>query len=98
MDPKLDEIIQFLNHAQIRATYGAVAACLGVAPISMGARLGPRQLQASWIVRAETGLPTGYAAHELHPALRNKTEIIDDGPELERRVEGWKRRRDHGNS
>jgi hypothetical protein len=40
-NPPLEEIIQFLNHKQARATYGAVAGLLGVIPRSMGARLGP---------------------------------------------------------
>ena len=46
MDPRLGEIIRFLNQAKVRATYGAVARVLGVVPQSMGARLGPHTIEA----------------------------------------------------
>ena len=86
----LAEIIGFLNHQQVRATYGAVAETLGVIPRSVGALLGPRHIEASWIVNAATGLPTDYGEHEMHPALRRSTEIITSGSELVRRLSAWK--------
>lgn len=72
-DPRLDEILRFLNEQQIRATYGAVAAVLGVIPQSFGARLGPRHIAASWIVNAQSGLPTGYQPREMHPATASSS-------------------------
>src|SRR6266850_2526713 len=49
-DPRLAEILEFLNDEQVRATYGAVAEVLSVILRSMGARLGPHSHEASWIV------------------------------------------------
>ena len=39
----LDEILEFLNHEQVRATYSAVAEVLGVIPRSLAVRLEPRR-------------------------------------------------------
>jgi hypothetical protein len=80
--PSLADILRFLNDAQIRATYGAVAEVLGVVPRSLGALLGDRRPEASWIVAGANGLPTGYSQDEWHPALLNRGEIIGSGREL----------------
>jgi len=87
MDPKLAEVIRFLNDHKIRATYGAVAELLGVLPISMGARLGPHTPEASWIVSADTGYPTGYSPTEVHPDVLTSTQLIRTGVELSARME-----------
>jgi hypothetical protein len=89
-DPRLAEILNFLNDEQVRATYGAVADVLGVIPRAMGARLGPHTREASWIVSAETGLPTDYREHEIHPALQRDRDIITVGGELKTRLAAWK--------
>jgi hypothetical protein len=89
-DVSLAEIIRFLNHEQVRATYRAVAGVLGVIPRTMGAKLGPRCVEASWIVSTATGLPTDYDQDEMHPALLHKIEIIATGRELTRRMSAWK--------
>jgi hypothetical protein len=73
---------RFLNGEQVRATYGAVAEVLGVIPRSMGALLGPRRPEASWIVSAENGLPTDYSPDEWHPALLSNGDIITNGRTL----------------
>lgn len=86
MDPKLADIIRFLNQEKVRATYGAVAGVLGVVPRSMGARLGPHNREASWIVNGDTGLPTGYAVDDTHPELLLSKEIIRTPGELTRRM------------
>lgn len=86
MDPRLAEIIRFLNQEKVRATYGAVAGVLGVVAQSMGARLGPHTPEASWIVNAKTGRPTGYAAGEVHPDLTMDPVIITTADELRRRM------------
>jgi hypothetical protein len=77
-----EEILAFLNHEEVRATYGAVAEVLGVLPRSMGTLLGPRRPEASWIVSAENGLPTDYDQAEWHPALLSRGEIITSGRTL----------------
>src|SRR5688572_2824834 len=82
----LEEILTFLNDEQVRATYGAVAEVLGVTPRWIGALLGPRRPEASWIVRAENGLPTDCDQTEWHPALLNHGEIITSGRALTLRM------------
>jgi hypothetical protein len=82
MDTELADVIRFLSAHKIRATYGAVAELLGVLPISMGARIGPHTLDASWIVSGESGLPTGYAPTETHPDVLTSTRLIRSGAEL----------------
>jgi hypothetical protein len=89
-DVSLDEILQFLNHDKARATYGAVAEVLGVIPRSMGARLGTRRPEASWIVSAANGLPTDYSEDEWHPALLGQRDIISSGRMLALRLSKWK--------
>ena len=91
-DASLSEIIRFLNDQRVRATYGAVAEVLGVIPRSMGARLGGRAHveEASWVVSKETGLPTDYAEHEMHPALRRNSDIITSGVDLMKRLSVWR--------
>jgi hypothetical protein len=86
----LPAILAFLNAEQVRATYGAVGEALGVNPRAMEARLGPHSIEASWIVSAETGLPTGYSQNDTHPALLDKSEIIGSGIELVMRLAAWK--------
>ncbi len=87
MEPKLADIVAFLNKNHVRATYGAVAQILGVAPRSMGARLGPRHIEASWIVSAGTGLPTGYSPSEIHPDLNTSSPLIRTGDDLRERMQ-----------
>jgi hypothetical protein len=89
-DASLAEIIRFLNHEQVRATYGAVAKVLGAIPRTMGAKLGPRCIEASWVVSTATGLPSDYDHDQIHPALLHKAEIIATGHELTRRMSAWK--------
>ena len=78
----LEEILTFLNDEQVRATSGAVAEALGVGARAIGALLGPRRPEASWIVSAENGLPAGYDQTEWHPALLSRGEIISSGRAL----------------
>jgi hypothetical protein len=86
----LDEILAFLNHDKVRATYGAVAEVLGVIPRSLGARLGTRRPEASWIVSAANGLPTDYSEDEWHPALLSQSDVISSGRVLALRLSTWK--------
>ena len=86
----LPEILEFLNAAEVRATYRAVGELLGVIPRAMGARLGPHTQERSWIVNAETGLPTDYHKDEMHPSLLRTDEIISSGTGLIMRMTAWK--------
>lgn len=89
MDPLLLRIVECLSASRIRATYDAVARRIGVAPISIGARLGGRRPQVSWIVNTQTGLPTGYTEAEMHPELRSNPRIIKTREELEELLSDW---------
>src|SRR5579862_7851603 len=63
----LQDIVRFLNEEKVRATYGAVAEVVGGIAQGIGARLDrlySRSPEASWVVNAETGFPTGYSLHE----------------------------------
>jgi hypothetical protein len=91
-DASLAEIIRFLNHEQVRATYGAVAKVLGLIPRTMGAKLGPHRVEASWIVSTATGLPIDYGQDDMHPALLESVDIITTGGELTKRMSAWKSR------
>jgi alkylated DNA nucleotide flippase Atl1 len=89
---ELRDVVRFLNEAQVRATYGAVAELVGGIARGIGARLTAlysRSPEASWVVNADSGMPSGYAARERHPALLNKREIISRGRELEQRMVRW---------
>ena len=93
---ELQDIVRFLNEAQVRATYGAVAELVGGIARGIGARLTAlysRSPEASWVVSAESGMPSGYVSSERHPGLLNKTEIISSGRELEQRMARWQRTR-----
>ena len=82
MDLTLEDILRFLNDAQMRATYEAVGEVLGIAPDSVPARLGQHRAYSSWVVSASTGSPVGYPPSEVHPALRRNRRIITAGDEL----------------
>jgi len=91
-DTTIEEILRFLDDEQVRATYGAVAELLNVVPRSLGARLGERRPEASWIVSADNGLPAGYTQNDMHPSLMRRSEIITSGRLLALRMTTWKSR------
>lgn len=91
-DATIADILQFLNQARVRATYGAVAHVLGVPPQSIGAILGTRRPEASWIVSGETGLPSDYEQAEWHPDLLATPSVIRTGSELTLRLSLWRAR------
>ena len=78
----IEEILAYLNEACIRCTYGAVGEALGVRPQSVGRHLGKKRKEASWVVSARTGEPTGYTDDEKHPCLKKNRHIIRSGAEL----------------
>jgi hypothetical protein len=75
------EILDCLNRTRTRATYGAVAELIGGLARGVGQRLGMRRPEASWVVSAETGLPSGYAPREMHADLRG-SPLVRTGDEL----------------
>lgn len=78
----LDTVLDTLEHARQRATYGAVASVLGKTPRTLmrGRERGPRH---SWVVNRNNGLPTGYDESLLHPELALHAHVIDSREELE---------------
>ena len=73
--PTIDSILDQLNEFHQRATYGAVAGVVNSSPRSLmtGRERDPR---SSWVVRRETGLPTGYTDEQKHTALAEREKII----------------------
>ena len=82
----VEEIVRYLNAAQIRATYGAVGEAIGVIARNVGARLGRRRPEVSWVVSKASGWPTGFHSSEIHPALTRTSEIVGTAADLVRRV------------
>jgi hypothetical protein len=82
-DTTLDHILDALDDARQRATYGAVASLLGRTPRSL-MRGRTRDRRHSWVVNRTSGKPTGYADDELHPDLQRNEHLIDTALELER--------------
>ena len=66
---------------------------MDIIPRGMGAPLGPHTQERSWIVNAETGLPTDYSRDDMHPSLFRANEMIGRGTELVVRMTAWKARR-----
>ena len=79
----IKEILAYLNEACVRCTFGAVGYAIGGVPAqSVGKHLGERRKEASWVVNAGTGEPTGYTDAQKHPCLKKSRDIIGSGPEL----------------
>lgn len=88
---RVKEILAYLNDARVRCTYGAVGKVIGVHQLSVGGYLGERRKEASWVVRADTGEPTGYTDAKKHPRLKEREHIIRSGAELERCMRNYKK-------
>jgi alkylated DNA nucleotide flippase Atl1 len=84
MNDTAQAILDALNREKIRATYGAVGEVLGMPARSVGQVLGARRVEASWVVKAETGIPTNYEPHQRHPELLQNAAIISTGEQLRR--------------
>jgi hypothetical protein len=79
--PTLDSILDQLDQFHQRATYGAVAGVVDSSPRSlMSGR--ERDPHSSWIVRHETGQPTGYADEQKHESLTERKWIISTPDDL----------------
>ena len=88
----LDEVVDFLNRRQLRATYGVVADVTGgnATFLLNGIERAPRY---SWIVNQKTLLPTGYTEAEYHPALLSKKFVLMTGTQLREWLPGRIRQR-----
>ncbi len=86
------EVLLCLDDLEVRATFGAVADSIDVIPQSMGELLGPRRPEASWVVSAADGRPTGYEQSEMHDDLF-RSDVISTSHELLKRIVAWRRTR-----
>ena len=85
-DRKIEDILRYLNVERVRATYGAVGGVIGVPAQSVGQYLGKPLPEASWVVRKDTKMPTGYSAEQMHRQLRCCQQVIVDWGDLRRRL------------
>jgi hypothetical protein len=75
-DFTMDQILDALDQSHQRATYGAVAAVLDRQPRTlMQGR--ERDQRHSWVVSRRNGEPTGYQPADIHPALRERPDVLD---------------------
>lgn len=73
----IDSILDQLDRFHQRATYGAVALVVGSSARSlMSGRT--RDAKSSWIVSQKDGLPTGYAADQVHSEIHARAEILNN--------------------
>jgi hypothetical protein len=80
-DASLEEVVDFLNRRQLRATYGAVAEVIGRPATFLMSGI-PREPRYSWIVNQKSLRPTGYSENECHPDLLRKSFVLMSGAEL----------------
>ena len=85
-DSLMDQIIDALDRQRQRATYGAVAAVCQSSPRTLMAGR-ERDHRHSWVVRRQTGQPTGYEPEQIHPDLLHSDRVIETRVELERWLE-----------
>ena len=78
---RLDQILDALQHARQRATYGAVASVLAAAPRTL-MKNRDRDQRHSWVVSRKSGLPTGYEPNELHPDLLLNDRVIESPDDM----------------
>jgi alkylated DNA nucleotide flippase Atl1 len=77
----MDQILDALDQSHQRATYGAVAALLGIPPRTlMQGR--ERDQRHSWVVNRKNGEPTGYTPDQLHPALLERADVLSTKEDL----------------
>jgi len=77
----LDQILDELDAARQRATYGAVAAVVGASPRAlMSGR--ERDQRHSWVVNLRSGRLTDYADELIHPQLASNATIIRSKDDL----------------
>ena len=81
----LDTIVRCLAQHRQRATYGAVAAVLGVRSSGAGVMRGrPQDHLNSWVVSQKEHRPTKYSAAQVDPELEHVPFVIGDEETLRR--------------
>jgi len=82
MPLELESVVDLLDQFHQRATYGAVGGVVDRPPaFLMGGY--PRQPRYSWIVNAETHLPTGHTGDQMHSSIRERERVIASAAELD---------------
>lgn len=82
-EEELADILDYLNKARVRCTYGAIAEVLDRPARSVDRRLlGRPRPRTSWVVRKRDGEPTGHRSQEKHRELYQVDYIIQNGREL----------------
>ncbi|RLA45635.1 MAG: hypothetical protein DRR42_19160 [Gammaproteobacteria bacterium] len=61
---------------------------MGIPAIGVGRHLGESRAEASWIVSASSGKPSGYDQSNYHEALFSRHEILRNGPDLRKLLDG----------
>lgn len=89
----LEDVVDFLDQRQLRATYGAVADVAGRTATFLMTGI-PRAPRYSWIVNQKTLKPTGYTDEECHPALLRSSFVLKTGKELREWMARPRRERD----
>ena len=84
----INEILSALNTHKIRATYGAIGGVLGIPAIGVGSRLGDMRPEASWVVSAKNGKPSGYPERHCHPELYSSEAVISSKDQLQALLTG----------
>ena len=80
---EVDSVLERLNAREIRCTYKALAEyCLFSVVPQLFKYLGEKRPEASWVVKQDTLLPTGYDAGDLHPNLAANDLVITTASEL----------------
>lgn len=85
-EERIEKILIYLNANQIRCTYKAMGAVIGIPPQFVGRWLGKRSKKNSWVVNAKSGKPAGFHSDQMHPRLEANKYIIRSGVELEHRL------------
>ena len=78
----IELILSCLNKTKIRCTYSAVGSVLGVDAKSVGALLGEKRPEASWVVSKAKHEPSGYSEEQKHPDLFTNPEVVDSEDEM----------------
>ena len=78
----IEMILSCLDKTKTRCTYGAVGSVLGVDAKSVGALLGKKRPEASWVVSKAKHEPSGYSEEQKAPDLYANPEVIDGENEL----------------
>ncbi len=78
----VEMILACLNKEKIRCTYSVVGSVLGVETKSVGALLGEKRPEASWVVSKAKHEPSGYAEDQKHPDLLANPEVIESEDDL----------------